>query len=146
MTPSRLTIIADTREQKPFSFDADRFDTVRGKLDTGDYTLAGFETRIAIERKSLGDLVGTVINDWLRFRKELYRLAAFDLAVIVVEADLTDVLAHRYESGAAPLSILGRCHSCLIDHGVPVVFAGPRPSCEIYVEGLLSQYARKHEA
>jgi ERCC4-type nuclease len=112
-------------------------------LCTGDYSVAGLEDRVRVERKSLGDLVNTVTQDWQRFRKELYRLAGFDLALIVVEADLGDLLAKRYESNAEPISVLGRCNACLIDHGVPVVFWGQRPQCQLAVERFMGLVVKK---
>lgn len=140
------TILIDSREQRPFQFNPAVFNVERRGLATGDYTLAGHEDRIAVERKGLGDLVGTVIGDWLRFRKELLRLAAFDVAAIVVEADVSDVLERRYESSANPLSVLGRCHSCFLDHGVPVLFWGHRRQCESMLAQFFRLFLKRHES
>ena len=131
------TIIVDTRERRPWTFDATTFDVKREGLSTGDYSLVGLESRIAVERKSLGDLVSTVTHDWLRFRKELYRLAAFDFAAIIVEADTSDLWQHRYEAQVDPASVWGRANDCLITHGVPVLFWGQRPVCEPAVGRLM---------
>jgi ERCC4-type nuclease len=110
---------------------------VTRKLDAGDYSLVGLEGIVSLERKSIADLVHTVISDWLRFRKELYRLAGHDLAAIVVEANLEDVLAHRYESEANPESVLGRVNSIYCDHGIPVLFWGPRATAVHMAEKFL---------
>lgn len=143
----RLQIIADHREfgvgKRPWSFDADRFDTARGHLLTGDYSPAGYEDRIAVERKALGDWVRTVTADWLRFRRELYRLAAMDAALIVVEADTRDVWQRKYEEDADPASIIGRANAVILDHGVPVLFAGPPEFCVPVVEGFMAQAVKK---
>lgn len=139
----KLTVIADTREKVLFDFDADRFEVVRATLRTGDYTLPGLEDRVTLERKSISDLVSSVIHDAIRFRKELYRLAAFDLALIVVECDYQDVLQHRYESEASPASVIGRVHGYLLDHGVQTVFVGHRPNSTDYVERLLTMAHKK---
>lgn len=125
------------------SLDPTRFVTRPATLRTGDYTIAGLEDRFVLERKSIGDFVSTVIGNWLRFRKELYRLAAFDFAAIVVEADVEDVLAKRYESDANPMSVIGRAHECFLDHGVPVMFWGNKSGCVTMVERLLIQAAKK---
>ena len=143
MANQPLTVIADTREQKPWSFGPD-IQLVRGTLATGDYSLAGLTDRVALERKSLGDLVNTVIGDWLRFRKELYRLAGMDLAAIVVEAGVPDICERRYESDANPESVLGRVNAIIIDHGVQVLFAGSRPYAVHLAERLLRQAAKKY--
>lgn len=139
-----ITVLTDTREQRPWSLDPSRFRTERTTLRTGDYTIAGLEDRFAIERKSLGDFVGTVIGDWIRFRKELYRLAAFDFAAVVVEADLADVFAHRYESEANPESVIGRANAIYLDHGVPVWWWGSRlGGCVHMAENLFAMAAKK---
>lgn len=142
-TSGPITVIADTREQRPWSLDPSRFVLERAPLQTGDYTVKGLEARLRIERKSLGDAVGTFISDWLRFRKELYRLAFFDVACIVVEADLSDVYAHRYESDAAPDSVIGRANAIYLDHGVPVFWWGNRAGCVGMVESFLALAVKK---
>lgn len=147
---SEPTIIVDTRETLPWSFPCP---VERRTLPEGDYGVAGpkplysvegLERKIVIERKSLGDLVQTVIRDWIRFRKELNRLGGYDVAIIAAEANLGDVLAHRYESDASPLSVIGRCHDCLIDHGVPVMFWGPRAEAEVMAYRFLRLAWRKY--
>ena len=121
-----IPILIDDREKLPWALSVNQFSTDRKRLVTGDYTIVGYEETVAIERKSLGDFVGTVIHDWIRFRKELKRLSSYDTAAIVVEANVEDVLSHKYDSEAAPLSVMGRAHGIFLDHGVPVFFWGPR--------------------
>lgn len=138
-----ITVITDTREQTPWALDPTRFVMERGTLKTGDYTVKGLDSRLRIERKNLGDAVSTFITDWLRFRKELYRLAFFDYAAIVVEADVEDVLAKRYESEASPASVIGKAHACYLDHGVPVFFWGKRSGTVAMVESLFALAVKK---
>lgn len=116
----------DTREQKGWTFEPRQVVVSRRKLDAGDYSVAGLEGRVALERKSLGDFVQTVIHDWIRFRKELNRLAGLDAAAVVVEADIGRVYRHEYESEALPASVLGRANGIYLDHGVPVLWWGDR--------------------
>ncbi len=78
-----------------------------------------------------------------RFARELRALAEYDLACVVVEATLDDVLAHRYRSGAHPSAVLGATLSIIVDHGVPVFFCGDRQLACRFVEGLLCRYQRK---
>ena len=140
---AQIPVLIDTREQRPWEFDCETFTTERAALRTGDYTIAGLEDRVVIERKSLGDFVQTVIQDWIRFRKELYRLAGFDYAAIVVEADIADVFNHAYESDAQPASVIGRVNAIYFDHGIPVFFWGPRPVCTAMVERFLVMASKK---
>lgn len=138
-----LRVVIDTREQQPWSFPADRFETERRGLPTGDYTVAGLEDRLAVERKSVGDAVNTVIHGWLRFRKELTRLSGFDLAVLVIEGEAADIAEGRYDSDANPESVFGRLAEVTIDHGVPVMFWGPRRRCEPRVWQFLRLAAKR---
>ena len=136
-------IAIDTREQEPYGFDPSRVTTVRKALPAGDYSLAGRESEVAVERKSLDDFVATAIHARERFARELRRLAAYDLACVVVEASLEDVVAHRYRSAADPRAVFGSVLSIVVDHRVPVFFCGDRQLACRFVEGLLSLYHRR---
>ncbi len=141
-----VVIAIDTREQEPYGFDASRVTTVRKALPAGDYSLAGRETEVAVERKSLEDFVATAVHARERFARELRRLAAYDFACVVVEASMEDVLAHRYRSGADPRSVFGAALSIVVDHRVPVFFCSDRQIACRFVEGLLSLYHRRTAA
>jgi len=143
--PAKIPILYDTREQvgHVWQFNADRFEMMRGTLVTGDYSVVGFEDTIAVERKALGDAVNTFIHQWTRFRRELNRLSAMDHPLIVIEATLEDILAHRYESDAEPAAVLGRINGILIDHGIPVILAGIRELAITLVESWITQCVKK---
>lgn len=66
----------------------------------GDYTIAGMEDaergwRISIERKSLSDLFGTLLNGRDRFLRELDNLNRMESAHVVVEADWQQIAAYN---------------------------------------------------
>lgn len=46
-SPVDFTIVIDTREQQPYAFGCA---SERRKLDAGDYSVAGCESQIAVER------------------------------------------------------------------------------------------------
>lgn len=73
-------IFIDTREQRPIKFDR----CLRIKLDVGDYTTAKHHDKLHLERKSPGDLYGTLLGGHTRFRKELKRAAASGTRLIMV--------------------------------------------------------------
>lgn len=94
----------DNREKLPYTFDGLRADAREGggplavpvkvaTLASGDYSLEGFETRIAVERKSLADLFGTIGQGRERFERELARLNEFEFAAVVVEAEWSEILS-----------------------------------------------------
>jgi ERCC4-type nuclease len=86
MTEGAFRIVVDTREQAPLRFGA--WPTVAAGLRTGDYSIEGFEDRVAVERKGLSDLFTCVGRERPRFERELVRLAAMDYGAVVLEATL----------------------------------------------------------
>ena len=139
--PARIVI--DTREQEPFSFDPRLASVERRTLPAGDYSLAGMEGSVAVERKSLDDFVATVIHSRARFRTELLKLADYRAACVVVEAGVLDVLLGRYRGGAHPNAVLGSALSIILDYRVPVYFCSSRQAaCQFTQAYLLGAHAR----
>ncbi len=137
------TIVIDTREQEGYSFDPRLAATARRALPAGDYSVAGLESTVAVERKSLDDFVSTVIHSRDRFRNELRRLAGYRAACVVVEATLLDVLLHRYHSDAHPNAVLGSALSIILDFRIPVFFGSNRQAaCQFVQAYLLAAHAR----
>jgi len=132
-----MIIVIDTREQHPYSFSVP---AVRRKLDGGDYSIEGYETVAAIERKELNDYVQTVIYQKDRFRKELAKLANYRLKAIVVEASMSDVIAGRYEGHIAPQSVIGATAGIILGFGVPVYFTCNRQIALHFTEILLTKF------
>ena len=136
-------IIADTREQVPYEFPSSMVSLERRALPAGDYSLAGLERQVAVERKSLEDFIHTVIRERNRFRNELKLLQDYPCACVVVEANLDDVFTGDYRSGANPNSILGATMSIIVDYGVPVYFCSNRQiACRFVLEFLLRYHQR----
>ena len=83
---TKLTIIEDTREQTPLDFSGHRgVEFVRSGLKTGDYSVQGYEDKICFERKSIPDLVGTLIGGHERFLREMDRMKDYEEKYILVE-------------------------------------------------------------
>jgi DNA excision repair protein ERCC-4 len=103
-----FTVIIDTREQAPYQFRTFKADAKHktqtgiskdlyipveiATLKTADYSIKGFESEIAIERKSLMDLFGTLGSGRERFERELERLSKLQVAHVVIEASWETVL------------------------------------------------------
>jgi len=137
------TIIIDTREQEPYSFEPRLVAAVRRALPAGDYSVEGLEERVAVERKTLDDFVSTVIHARQRFRQELRKLAEYRAACVVVEASVVDILLQRYRGEAHPNAVLGNALSIILDFGVPVFFCGNRQAaCQFVQAYLLAAHAR----
>jgi ERCC4-type nuclease len=137
------TIIIDTREQEPYSFDPRLAGAVRRALPAGDYSVEGLEERVAVERKTLDDFVSTVIHARQRFREELRKLAGYRAACVVIEAGVADVLLQRYRGEAHPNAVVGNTLAIILDFGVPVFFCGNRQAaCQFVQAYLLAAHAR----
>src|SRR4051812_46380464 len=87
-------VIVDTREWMPFCFDNLSnwiAGSVRRKLNVGDYSIEGMERVLVLERKSLTDLIRTLMQLRAPFFKSCERLAAFKWKALLVEASYEDV-------------------------------------------------------
>lgn len=133
----RATIVIDSREQEPYSFDPRLTNAERRALQAGDYSVGGLEDQVAVERKTLDDFVSTLIHRRRRFRQELGKLSRYRAACVVVEAELLDVLGKRYRGEARPAAIVGSTLSILLDYRVPVVFCGNRQAACHFTRGFL---------
>lgn len=143
---SKPVVVIDTREQRPYSFSENRVGGVaRAALPAGDYSLQGYETQIAVERKSLEDYISTIIHAQDRFGRELALLKTYPRAWIVVEGSLDDILQGRYQSRANPQSLLALTASLMTTIGIPVLFATDRPNARALVEELLLQWHARQE-
>ena len=98
--PRDIVAIIDTREQAPLDLSPLR--TEKGTLTTGDYSIKGLESEIAIERKSLPDLLGCVGRERERFDKEVKRLMAYPVRALVVEATWHELEAGHWRSSIPP--------------------------------------------
>lgn len=117
-----LPVLIDTREQLPYGIPG----ATRATLKEGDYSVEGFEGRVAVERKSLTDFLGCVGGARARFKRELERLAKYEYAALVVEATLSDILTHDTPSQVHPHAAINSLISWSIRYGVQVWLAGDR--------------------
>ncbi len=136
-----MVIVIDTREQHPYVFSNQ---VVRRKLDAGDYSIEGFETVAAIERKELNDYVQTVIYQKERFKKEMAKLAQYRLKAIVVEASMADIFAGRYEGHISPQSVIGSTVGIHLAYGIPIHFCCNRQIALHFTETLLTKFHERH--
>ena len=143
-----FTVIIDSREQTPWEFPTYVPTTVK-KLDCGDYSIVDYEHIISIERKSKSDAISTIIHNKKRFYKELAKLKLINdtggLAVIIVEASLTDLLEPKARRDAHPQSIIGGLAAVHVLFGVPVLFCGGRAEAAAYGWALMRHFMEKLE-
>ena len=131
-----MLIVVDSREQCPFPFTHERYEakTKQGALTVGDYSLAGLEDKVAVERKSLPDLVACLGRERERFERELMRGAA--LAALNCRMLARGEYRSQLKSHAACQSVL----AFTARYRVPFLFAGTRGAAEYMTWGFLRQY------
>ena len=135
-----LMIIQDTREQNPLIFPSAKVET--GILDTGDYSIKGWENQITIERKSLPDLLNSLGQDRERFFKEIIRLRGFEYSGLIIEAGLKELYSGQWRSHITPQSVIGSLQSISVKHGINVFWAENRTLAAQWIEGILYHYLR----
>lgn len=87
-------IIVDTREKTPWEFE----NSVSRKLDVGDYSIEGYESILAVERKATTSEFARNINE-SRFLDVLDRLDSIRYGFIICEFTMDDVLSFPRNSG-----------------------------------------------
>ena len=143
-----MRIIVDSREQCPYTFAPPRYEGVTAQtatLTTGDYSLAGLQDRIALERKSLDDLTGTLTKGRERFERECERGRGMDYFGLIIEASLEDIRAHKYQSQMTPQSLLQSLAAFSVRYGLHVHWCGSRAGGEYMTYSLLAKYLREAE-
>jgi DNA excision repair protein ERCC-4 len=145
MPDTPITIVVDTREKLPWKFTDPGMSTVVRGLPEGDYSVVGFESEIAIERKSMDDYVQTLIRERPRVQRELDRMAPYGLKAIVVEGSVRDIRDHNYRSQAHPNSVFGLTIATIVDHGVPVYFMEDEQIAARFAGRLMRRWVEKHQ-
>lgn len=135
---SAIVALVDTREQTPLELPGLR--TEAASLTTGDYSVKGLESIIAIERKSLADLVACCGRERQRFDREIQRLLAYPVRSLVVEADWPDIEAGEWRSRLTPKQVGASLISWTV-RGLPVVMAGNHDRAGQLVASLLRRAA-----
>lgn len=114
---SKFTIVCDSREGRPWSFEGitERYrgqdvplhiPTIKKCLATADYSIVGYESKIAIERKSATDLAGTLTRGRKRFERELIRGQSLDYMAVIIETTWEQFLKYVHErTKATPKSL-----------------------------------------
>lgn len=140
----KMTIIRDSREKDgsgwKFRASANCNGMEIAKLETGDYSLKGFENLVMIERKSITDLWGSLVQGRERFMREMERAKAYPIRYIVIEGTMADVMGGCRYSKVPPTTIMANLTSLEVKYGVHVIYTSKRPDIsQEYVRRLLAK-------
>ena len=105
ISPESVVAICDSREKCPL--DLSPLQSEVGTLATGDYSVKSLQNVVAIERKSLPDLLACVGVERERFDREVQRLLAFPTRCLLVESTWGDIERGDWRSRVAATSVLG---------------------------------------
>lgn len=137
MINNDFTVVVDTREQKPWNFTT-QASTIH-KLDTGDYSIQGYEALLAIERKrNVAEFANNITEK--RFKDVVERLSKIKHSYILFEFDMENVM--RYPVGSdipkrlwskiriSPFFILKHMVDLQVDHNIKILFCGNSNNAE----------------
>jgi ERCC4-type nuclease len=145
------TIIIDTREQQPWTFD--NHITANQKLDTGDYSIQGLEHLLAIERKkSVAEIANNISEK--RFVDVLERLSKIPYKFILLEFSLDDIYNFPIGSDIPkklwpklkinPKYLLKYLTEIQINYGIHLVYCGSKENAEKMAESIIKRVYYKH--
>lgn len=147
-----FTVIKDTREQDGYYFRP--FNTCAGmiehKLDTGDYTIQGFEDKICIERKGcVEELAVNLGQKKYAFLDEIDRMKNFEYKFLILEFSLEDLIKFPDETripikNKASLKITGKYMlKCLMEfelyNNIHIMFCGNKHNAFLAVSSLFKR-------
>ena len=122
-------VLVDTREQLPLPLLANHPNWIGGErrvaLKTGDYSVEGMEALLALERKSLADLVNCTNVSRERFIAGCARLAEFRWKAILIEASYEDIKrgwdTDEIQSDVHPNAVVGLLDAIEAKFGIPIL-------------------------
>lgn len=140
-----MKIIVDSREQAPFPFTDYDAEVVEGALTAGDYSLLGLESLVAVERKSLPDLIACLGRERPRFERELERLRGFESAAVVIESPMAALALGEYRSALNPKAAYESVVCFMCRYKLTFYFAQDRRGAERFTYSFLRHYWRTVE-
>ncbi len=102
----------------------------------GDYSVKGLENHIAIERKSLPDLVACCGRERQRFERAIQRLLAYPVRCLVIESDWPEIEAGGWRGKMRPRQVGASLISWQV-RGLPICLAGDRDRAARLVASML---------
>lgn len=146
-----FTIIVDTREQQAWEFGF--HETAKRKLDTGDYSIEGYEDIIAIERKKSVSEIATNLSE-SRFKDVLERLSKIKHPFMLFEFDLDDVYDFPVGSDVPKSKwdslrvkgkyIIKRLIEIQLDYNIQIIFCGDPNNAEKLAVSIMKRIYERY--
>jgi hypothetical protein len=137
---AQLEVLVDSHERYAWRFSHQQVVTIPRHLAVGDYAVeAGGSVVAAVERKSLEDLVSSLLNGKLRYA--LAELSGIPRAAVVVEERYSRIFSLTHARPAVVADAIAECHAR--HPAVPIVFAETRALAQEWTYRFLA--AARHE-
>jgi hypothetical protein len=141
-------VIVDTREKNPFDFSRLKNWIAEEKsqaLKVGDYSIEGMEELLVLERKTLTDLITTLIQQRERFFKQCEKMTKYRWRALLIEASYEDIKSpydqDEYNTSAHPNAVSGTLDALEARFGIPVIYTSLyRPLAEEKAASWLSKH------
>jgi ERCC4-type nuclease len=141
----RPVVLIDTREQLPYSFDAYGNwigGTALTTLNTGDYSIQGMQDLIALERKTLNDVVRSLMADRGRFLRMIDRMGSFKYKCLLIEASRQEVKSPYQFADAVkahPNGVVGSLDAIAARYSIQIHYGSDRALSEEFAASWLSK-------
>jgi ERCC4-type nuclease len=136
--PEGFVLIQDTREQRPLFTRIPKGLTIQSTtLHDGDYSIKGFESKFAIERKFIGDLFPYCSSERDKTVAKMKRFRSIVDAGgwvgLCIEEKESTVYQHQNFTQVSPETVRGAIISFAIRYHVNVYFAGNRDNAARFI-------------
>jgi len=144
--PEGFVLLQDTREQHPLFTRLPKGLIIQSAtLKDGDYSVRGFENKIAFERKGITDLFPYCSTERDKTVAKMTRLKTFDFAALIIEAKESEVLQHQVFTKVHPETIKGALISFQVRYGVHLQFGNREYLGRWLLERALKFWNIQHE-
>ena len=140
-----MKIQIDSREQTPLKFvEEEGIEVFTHAMAVGDYCCIlddGSTCPVRFERKSIGDLFGTMTNGYERFKREMGRAKTMGIGIaIIVEDSFTDIATGYKYSKFDGRAMIRKCFTLHIKYPdviiYPVIFTNSKQESAAYIKSF----------
>ncbi len=138
LRPTDICAIVDQQEKLPLDL---LLPTKRAHLVTADYSVEGLTHLIAVERKSLADLVLCAGRERDRFEACIKRMKSYEVRALVIEASWGAIELGQWRSQLKPTQVKAALYSWA--KHISIFPVGDRITAGTVVSGILFSAARE---
>lgn len=145
LIPEGFVLVQDTREALPlFSRIPKGLTICSATLSNGDYSVRGFESQIAFERKS-HDLFPYCSTEREKTLAKMQRFKDYEFVGLVIEMREAEAYQFQQHSRVHPESVRGAITSFEIRYGVHVYWGTRENCCRWLLDRATKFFLVKHE-